>query len=733
MSDAEFLRLGVDDEDQPSKSDEWDDADDDASSVASLSDDDSSSAASSAASAGANKRDKNNSDDDACIEEHLVLKPDHAAFPLWMLSNNEIFLERHSPAYRMCYEFLAAVADPLERTEIIQRWKLTKLSMHTASSINLEPDDIVQSLNGFSKNELPASVVAFIKAHASSYGKCKLVLRQSRLFVESTRRDLVDTLLNDTVIADAATAVPQFPPDVYGFEVAADRVEQVKRRAIELDLPLMEEYDYTSAQTLDVNLRTLTAIRPYQVTCLKKMFGNRRARSGIFVLPCGAGKTLTGIAAVSTMKVSALVVCTSSVSVEQWKRQFAHFATVPASHLCRYTSRHKDPLPGKDDCVLVTTYAMLAAMARRGAGGESITAREWGLLILDEVHVAPAKLFRRIVTTVKSHCKLGLTATMVREDALIHDLGFLVGPKLYEANWMDLTQQGFLANVKCEEVLCAMTAEFMAEYLKGGRGHHLANLLVTCNPNKFRTCEFLMHAHEQRGDKVIVFVDNIAAIELYASLLHRPCIQGTTSEKQRLNLFAQFQNSRTTNTLVISKVGDVAIDLPECSVIIQVSSHFGSRRQEAQRMGRVLRPKPASRSTGGGAGDQEGYNAHFYSLVVPDTKEMFFAARRQSFLQSQGYCYHKVDDMDARMRAAGFYGVALRTRAEQLALLTKLVLAHDLNVDAKRAKMDEPTRVAPSRAVVAPHTAAAPTVVHVEEHALPAPTRVRRGKLAEFS
>jgi len=338
------------------------------------------------------------------------------------------------------------------------------------------------------------------------------------------------------------------------------------------------------------------------------------------------------------------------------------------------------------------------------------------------VHVAPAKLFRRIVTTVKSHCKLGLTATMVREDALIHDLGFLVGPKLYEANWMDLTQQGFLANVKCEEVLCPMTAEFMAEYLKGGRGHHLAHLLVTCNPNKFRTCEFLMHAHEQQGDKVIVFVDNIAAIELYASLLRRPCIQGTTSEKQRLSLFAQFQSSRTTNTLVISKVGDVAIDLPECSVIIQVSSHFGSRRQEAQRMGRVLRPKPASRA----AGDREGYNAHFYSLVVPDTKEMFFAARRQSFLQNQGYCYHKVDDMDARMRAAGFHGVALRTRSEQLALLTKLVLAHDLNVDAKRAKVDEPPAAPPRLDAVV-------TVVHVEEHALPAPTRVHRGKLAEFS
>lgn len=724
MSD-EFLE-----DDDPTRSNESCDPDDDASSVESLSD-----------SASNDDVDDDNEDNenavqkrttadnkDVCIEDHLVLKPDHAAFPLWMLSNNEIFLERHSASYRMCYEFLAAVAEPLERTEIIQHWKLTKLSLHTASSINLEPDDIVQSLSGFSKNELPASVVAFIKAHASSYGKCKLVLRQGRLFVESTRSDLVDTLLNDAVVADAATAVPeQLPPEVYGFEVATDRVEQVKRRAIELDLPLMEEYDYTSAQKLDVNLRTLTAIRPYQVTCLKKMFGNRRARSGIFVLPCGAGKTLTGIAAVSTMKVSALVVCTSSVSVEQWKRQFAHFASVPASHLCRYTSRHKDPLPGKDDCVLVTTYAMLAAMARRGAvsATESITAREWGLLILDEVHVAPAKLFRRIVTTVKSHCKLGLTATMVREDALIRDLGFLVGPKLYEANWMDLTQQGFLANVKCEEVLCPMTAEFMAEYLKGGRGHHLANLLVTCNPNKFRTCEFLMHVHEQHGDKVIVFVDNVAAIELYAALLHRPCIQGTTSEKQRLNLFAQFQNSRSTNTLVISKVGDVAIDLPECSVIIQVSSHFGSRRQEAQRMGRVLRPKPAARSTGGG--DREGYNAHFYSLIVPDTKEMFFAARRQSFLQSQGYCYHKVDDMDARMRAAGFHGAALRTRAEQLALLTKLVLAHDLNAGAKRVKVEDEPVVA--RAPAPAH----PAVVVVEEHALPEPTRVRRGKLADFS
>lgn len=218
-------------------------------------------------------------------------------------------------------------------------------------------------------------------------------------------------------------------------------------------------------------------------------------------------------------------------------------------------------------------------------------------------------------------------------------MNFLVGPKLYEANWLDLTNDGFIANVLCSEVWCPMTAEFFSEYLHE-KNRAIRNLLYVLNPMKCVACDYLMKHHESRGDKILIFCDNIYAIEYLEKLLNRPCITGKTSEKERLQRFSQFQKSAVSNTLLISKVGDVAIDLPEATVLIQVSSHFGSRRQEAQRLGRILRPKrgnvtkstPKLMFEGMGKADEDIYNAYFYSLVSVDTEEMNYCAKRQRYL-----------------------------------------------------------------------------------------------------
>jgi DNA excision repair protein ERCC-3 len=272
---------------------------------------------------------------------------------------------------------------------------------------------------------------------------------------------------------------------------------------------------------------------------------------------------------------------------------------------------------------------------------DAITGREWGLLLFDEVHVVPAKMFRRVIGSVKAHCRLGLTATLVREDDLISDLNFLIGPKLYEANWMDLTAQGYLANVQCVEVWCPMTGPFMKEYLMASNSR-LKQLLYVMNPSKLRATEFLVRFHEERGDKIIVFSDLVYSLKMYAEMLKKPLIYGETPERERQAILGTFRASDAIRTICISKVGDTSIDLPEANVIIQVSSHFGSRRQEAQRLGRILRPKSYTAQDGS---NRSSFNAFFYTLVSTDTQEMFYSTKRQQYLIDQGYTFKIVTNL----------------------------------------------------------------------------------------
>lgn len=289
--------------------------------------------------------------------------------------------------------------------------------------------------------------------------------------------------------------------------------------------------------------------------------------------------------------------------------------------------------------------------------------------------MAPASKFRDVLRIVNAHCKMGLTATLVREDDLISNLNFLVGPKLYEANWMDLTQQGYLASVQCCEVWCPMTAEFYREYLSDDLTSRVQKLMYILNPNKLRACEYLVRVHEARGDKIIIFSDDIVALTIYCEKLRCPYIYGATSEDERRVWLNGFKNRRDVNVIGLSKVGDTALDIPEANVIIQVSSHFGARRQEAQRLGRILRPK-ASQLAGHMV---TGFNAFFYTLVSTDTREMYFSTKRQQYLVDQGYTFKVVQDLIAKANAES---KLLPSKKEELDLLTQAKEA-DTSADAK--------------------------------------------------
>lgn len=622
---------------------------------------------------------------------YLKLKPDHASRPIWINpEDGRIILESFSPLAEQAQDFLVTIAEPVSRPSYIHEYRLTTYSLYAAVSVGLQTKDIISVLNRLSKVPVPKSIVTFIHNCTVSYGKVKLVLKHNRYFVESSQADILQMLLKDPVIGplrieasetttrdglvvekaptagnlvipgtkapnadgkkegekangiesvfQSAIGLDRDDDDdldaVHSFEIASSSVEIVKKRCQEIDYPVLEEYDFRNDARnvdLDIDLKPSTQIRPYQEKSLSKMFGNGRARSGIIVLPCGAGKTLVGITAACTIRKSVIVLCTSSVSVYQWRQQFLQWCTIQPENVAVFTSENKEKFQG-DAGLVVSTYSMVANTRNRSHDSQKmmdfLTSREWGFIILDEVHVVPAAMFRRVVTTIAAHAKLGLTATLLREDDKIDDLNFLIGPKLYEANWMDLSQKGHIANVQCAEVWCPMTAEFYQEYLNVNARKRM--LLYIMNPSKFQACQFLIDYHEKRGDKIIVFSDNVYALKAYALKLGKPFIFGSTPQQERMLILKNFQYNDNVNTIFLSKVGDTSIDLPEATCLIQISSHYGSRRQEAQRLGRILRAKRRN---------DEGFNAFFYSLVSKDTQEMYYSTKRQAFLVDQGYAF----------------------------------------------------------------------------------------------
>ncbi|CAD6452395.1 c4ab3bf2-0fca-4b3a-a393-2e65963b8def [Sclerotinia trifoliorum] len=670
---------------------------------------------------------------------YLSLKPDHANRPLWIDPQKaRIILESFSPLASHAQDFLTTIAEPKSRPSFLHEYALTPHSLYAAVSVGLDPKDIINVLDRLSKMPIPDNVRDFIVNCTQSYGKVKLVLKNTKHFVESSDPDLLQRLLKDPVIGPlrvqgtteiTTTIAPSMgglvipgttnaagvqqagetrqgatdrQPDgqdptqediyaklneedddedeeeaVHTFEIADDGVEATQKRCLELGLPVLEEYDFRNDEAnpnLEIDLRPSAQIRHYQEKSLSKMFGNGRAKSGIIVLPCGAGKTLVGITAACTIKKGVIVLCTSSMSVVQWRQEFLKWSNINPADIAVFTSDHKEKFT-RSTGIIVTTYSMVTQTRARAFDAQKmmdfLTSREWGLMLLDEVHVVPAAIFRKVTSSIKTHSKLGLTATLLREDDKIEDLNFLIGPKLYEANWMELAAQGHIARVQCAEVWCPMTTEFHSEYLKAPSRKQ--GLISTMNPRKFQACQFLIDYHEKRGDKIIVFSDNVYALHVYASKLSKVFIYGGTAQAERIRILENFQHNPDINTLFLSKIGDTSLDLPEATCLIQISSHFGSRRQEAQRLGRILRAKRRN---------DEGFNAFFYSLVSKDTKEMYYSSKRQAFLVDQGYAFKAITHLQG---IEDLPGLAFNTPQDRRELLQNVMLH---NMDEEQYQED---------------------------------------------
>ena len=679
---------------------------------------------------------------------YLSLKPDHDKRPLWVDVNKaRITLEHFSPLAAQAQDFLTTIAEPLSRPEFLHEYALTVHSLYAAVSVGLVPQDIINFLDRLSKTPLPEEIRTSILDWTKAFGKVKLVLKHNRYFLETPDNRVLQKLLQDEVIStqrvgnsediitekapksgglvipgtkDAAGVKQQLEPReperrldsepremlqdpdmfatirdeeddedeevrIHSIEIPRDSVEIVQKRCLEMEYPVLEEYDFLNDQVnpnLDIDLKPSTTIRTYQEKSLSKMFSNGRARSGIIVLPCGAGKTLVGITAACTIRKGIVILCTSSMSVVQWRNEFLKWSNISQNDIAIFTSDHKEKF-SRNTGIIVSTYSMVTQTRSRSYDAQKMMdfmqSREWGLMILDEVHVVPASIFRKVTHSIATHSKLGLTATLLREDDKIKDLNFLIGPKLYEANWMELADQGHIAKVQCAEVWCPMTTEFYQEYLR--EKSKKRQLLYIMNPRKFQACQFLIDYHEKRGDKIIVFSDNVFALKAYALKLKKFYIYGGTPQTERLRVLENFQHSELVNTVFLSKIGDTSLDLPEATCLIQISSHYGSRRQEAQRLGRILRAKRRN---------DEGFNAFFYSLVSKDTQEMFYSSRRQAFLVDQGYAFKVITHLQG---IENLPNLAYSSPAERRELLQEVMLQNETAAEAESIDDDPWSRL----------------------------------------
>ncbi len=629
----------------------------------------------------------------------LSLKPDHHNRPLWIDGWGKLYFETFHPIAPQVQDFLITIAEPTSRPRFLHEYRLTTQSLYAAVSVGLDSKDIIKTLDRFLKNKMPPNVIEYITYCGKSYGKVKIVLRNNKYFVETGDPIVLQILRKDPeigpcqvegeevltisaptmaglAIAGTKDAVfvreaegrdkSRLDPDqtgqtptaeevytalndednddeqdiVYTFQIKDDKVSKVAQRCLVLHYPALEEYDFRNDHinpNLEMDLRPATLIRPYQERCLSKMFSNGRAKSGIIVLPCGAGKSLVGVTAACTIKKGVVVLANSNISALQWRNEFQKWSNINRDDIAIFSSVNKSVFTGNTG-IIITTYSMVTNTRERAHESAKmmhfLQNREWGLILLDEVHVVPAQMFRNVIGSIKSHSKLGLTATLLREDDKIEDLNFLIGPKLYEANWMELAQQGHIARVQCAEVWCPMSVEFYEQYMQANVRDR--SLFCAMNPCKFQACQYLIKYHEKRGDKIIVFSDNVYALEAYAKKLMKPYLFGGTSNAERQEVLDYFSNSSECSTLFLSKIGDTSLDIPEATCLIQISAQYGSRRQEAQRLGRILRAKRRN---------EESFNAFFYSLVSKDTVEMVFSSKRQSFLVDQGYAFKVITQL----------------------------------------------------------------------------------------
>jgi DNA excision repair protein ERCC-3 len=548
--------------------------------------------------------------------------------PLIVQTDRTLLLDTSAPAYAEARDALCRFAELEKSPEHFHTYRLTSLSVWNAAASGLDAASMAEVLLRFARYEVPRLVIRFLEDTVARFGRVRLIKEEGRLYLETGDPAVLVQAWNSRIVRPLLLAEPANGR----VEVDAGLRGHVKQAMIRLGYPVEDRAGYTEGAPLEIRLRerSLTGLpvglRPYQSEAVRVFHagGSVRGGSGVVVLPCGAGKTIVGIGTMAQVQRKTLIMTTSLTAVRQWRSELLDKTHLTPDQVGEYTGEVKDVRP-----VTITTYQILTyrrSRTERFIHFDLFQAADWGLVIYDEVHLLPAPVFR-VTAEIQAMRRLGLTATLVREDGKEEDVFTLIGPRLYDVPWKVLERQGWIAAAECIEVRVPLDDDNRMIY--AGADRRDAFRIASENPRKLPALQRILARH--RGDRVLVIGQYLDQLEAYARDLRVPLITGRTPQKDRDTLFGAFR-AGTIPLLLVSKVGNFAIDLPDANVLVQVSGTFGSRQEEAQRLGRVLRPK------------SDGSSARFYTLVTRDTVEQDpFAEKRQRFLTEQGYAYSIMD------------------------------------------------------------------------------------------
>lgn len=550
--------------------------------------------------------------------------------PIIVQSDRSILLETENPAFEDARDCLASFAELVKSPEHIHTYRITPLSLWNAAAAGISAESILHGLERYSKYEVPQNILAEIKENMSRYGRLKLY-RQANgpLVLESEDSMLIAELLNQKSLQ----------PFILGSQemkrilVKPDERGNLKCALIKIGFPVEDLAGYVDGAPLAMQLRAKTlggldfVMRKYQKESMDAFYagGTNRGGSGAIVLPCGAGKTIVAIGVMNMLQTQTLVLTTNTVALRQWKEELLDKSTLMEDQIGEYSGDLKEIKP-----VTIATYQVLTY--RKAKDGPFIhfslfDEGQWGLIIYDEVHLLPAPVFRA-TASLQARRRLGLTATLVREDAREDDVFSLIGPKKYDVPWKVLEKQGWIAQALCTEIRVRMPESERYRYAISDKRTKFR--IASTNPSKLHLCEMLIDRHKE--DNVLVIGQFLDQLKVLAKHFKAPIITGRTATRERQKLYGDFKTGKI-KLLIVSKVANFAIDLPDANVAIQVSGTFGSRQEEAQRLGRILRPKKSSNMI-----------ARFYSLVSRETCDQDYSVKRQLFLTEQGYRYEILVD-----------------------------------------------------------------------------------------
>lgn len=568
--------------------------------------------------------------------------------PLIVQGDRSVLVEVDNPRYAEARDALAPFAELEKSPEHIHTYRLTPLSLWNAAAAGLDAPAMLDVLARYSKFPLPTNLTAEITELVSRYGRVRIerrgdvaadgtpslrmVCADRPLLEELARQPKVRELLGERL-------------DLQSFHIDPAFRGVLKQALIGVGYPAEDVAGYTEGAALPIQLRKVARsglpfhVRDYQREASDVFYagGDARGGSGVIVLPCGAGKTIVGISAMALMQRSTLVLTTGITAVKQWHREILDKTDLGEEQIAEYTGESKDVAP-----VTLATYQILTHRNEKTdeyPHFKLLDQCDWGLIVYDEVHLLPAPVFR-VTAHIQARRRLGLTATLIREDGREGDVFSLIGPKKYDVPWRELESRGWIAEATCTEVRVAMPDPLRMEYAVAEWRNKYR--IASENPAKDDVVAELLARYPD--SRVLIIGQYLHQLRQLRKRFQIPLITGQTSNVEREDLYGKFRTGEV-RSLILSKVGNFALDLPDANVLIQVSGTFGSRQEEAQRLGRILRPKSG------------GEVAHFYTLVTRDTREQDFAHHRQLFLTEQGYSYAILDGAEmlavSREAAAG--------------------------------------------------------------------------------